>query len=450
MNYFAALDYISSFIDFEKIPRYNYTSNFRLERMYAFMKELGHPHQGLNVLHVAGSKGKGSTCAIIASILKQAGYRAGLYTSPHLLDTRERIRVLDRHSLFVVRDSEGFEGTIGRKEFIGLIDKIRPVAEKFRDHEELGKLSFFEILTACAFLHFKEKNVDIAILETGLGGRLDATNVTMPLVCGIANISLEHTDKLGNSLGEIAREKTGIIKEQGLVVSAPQEHEVGDVIREVCREKNANLYEIGKDVKYSIVKSDESGQIFNLDGPGYSYKNLHLKLLGAHQVENAALAIAMVMEDITEDIIQAGLKDVFWPGRLQLIQKKPYLILDGAQNVASIRKVLSSIKAIFHYNRLISVFGISGDKDIEGMVRELDNAGNIVILTRSKSERAKEPPCLKKNFSRAEVRLTNNVEEALEQGMEVASKEDLVLVTGSLYVVGEALANQHYEYYKTR
>ena len=415
MDYRNAIDYVNSFIDFEKIPQYSYASSFNLERMHAFLKGLGDPHQALKVIHVAGSKGKGSTCAMMASILKEAGYSAGLYTSPHLVDTRERIRVL----------GEGCrvkgEGVIGEEEFIGLIEKIKPVAEKFRDHEELGKLSFFEILTACAFLYFKEKKVDFSVLETGLGGRLDATNVTEPVVCGITSISMEHRDKLGNSLELIAGEKAGIIKGEGVVFTVKQNKEVIDVIREVCREKNARLHEVSKDLPYD---------------------NMELGLLGRHQIENAGLAIAMarsVDNGIDEKVIRNGLKNVDWPGRLQVIQKEPYVVLDGAQNVASINAVLSSIKEIFEYKRLICIFGISSDKDIKGVCGALDSACDIMILTRSMSERAKDPTELKKHFSRVDALVTGSVEEALGKGLGAANKDDLILVTGSLYLVGEAL-----------
>src|SRR3989338_7486032 len=270
MDYNTTLEYIDSFINFEKIPKYNYASSFKLERMRVFLQELETPYLNNKVVHIAGSKGKGSTCAIIANILKEAGYLVGLYTSPHLVDIRERIRVLAQrqttrfamypnvvHGFVRVRGmgAGDFEGLIEKREFIDLIERIKPVAERFRDHRELGRVSFFEILTACAFLYFKEKNVDFIVLETGLGGRLDATNVARPLACGITNISMEHTDKLGNSLGSIAFEKAGIIKSSGAVFSASQPEEAIAVIRKVCEETAASLCEIGKDVKYSIVYS---------------------------------------------------------------------------------------------------------------------------------------------------------------------------------------------------
>ena len=426
MDYRSAIDYVNSFIDFEKIPQYSYASSFNLERMHAFLKDLGNPHQALKVIHVAGSKGKGSTCAMIASILEEAGYSVGLYTSPHLIDTRERIRVLAPGSR--LKAPGVLAGMIEENEFVGLIEKIKPVAEEFRDHEKLGRLSFFEILTACAFLYFKEKKVDFAVLETGLGGRLDATNVTWPVVCGITSISMEHRDKLGDSLELIAREKAGIIKVQGSMLHTPgvvftvwQKKEVIDVIREVCREKNARLHEVSKDLPYD---------------------NMELGLLGRHQIENAGLAIAMarsVDNGIDEKVIRNGLKNVDWPGRLQVIQKEPYVVLDGAQNVASINAVLSSIKEIFEYKRLICIFGISSDKDIKDVCGALDSACDIMILTRSMSERAKDPAELKKHFSRVDALVTGSVEEALSKGIESANKDDLVLVTGSLYLVGGAL-----------
>ncbi|NQV04602.1 MAG: bifunctional folylpolyglutamate synthase/dihydrofolate synthase [Candidatus Omnitrophica bacterium] len=427
MDYNATLDYIDSFINFEKIPQYSYASSFNLERQHTFLRELGNPHKDIKTIHIAGSKGKGSTCAIVTEVLKSAGYRVGLYTSPHLLDVRERIRVLDE--------------VIGEAEFTGLIERIKGVAERFRNHQELGRLSFFEILTTVAFLYFKEKDVDFAVLETGLGGRLDATNVTQPIVCGITNISKEHTDKLGDSLEEITREKAGIIKAKGIVVSTLQERDVIDVIRKVCEEKEAKLLELGNDIKYSIIESNEFGQVFNLDAQGYSYKGLEINLIGRHQVENAALAIGMLRScvDIEEGALRAGLRGVPWPGRLQVIQRGPYVILDGAQNVVSIKAVLSSIKEIFCYKRFICIFGISSDKDIKGVSAQLDTLSDMMILSCSQNERAVSPGSLKEHFSKPRVEVRDSVNEALDLGLRIARKEDLILVTGSLYVVGEAM-----------
>jgi len=447
MNYNTAVAYINSFINFEKISRYQYASSFKLERIRAILDELGNPQKGLSAIHVAGSKGKGSTSAITAYILKEAGHKVGLYTSPHLVDFKERIRILDGSRLDN-GDPGKFEGTINGKDFIELVEKIKPVAEKFRDHKTLGRVSFFEIITSCAFLYFKKKQVDIAVLETGLGGRLDATNVVTSLACGITNISLEHTDKLGNTLAEIAYEKAGIIKEQNLVISARQEKEAREAIRKVCRKKNAGLLEVGKDIKYSILDSGESGQVFDLKGPGYCYKNLELNLIGAHQIENASLSIGMLKAIdqkkfyIEESTIRGGLKKADWPGRLQIIQRNPYIVLDGAQNPASMLALATSVKNIFRYEKLICVFGISCDKDIKGVSDILDAFSDIIVLTKSSSNpRATDISRLKGYFrsSRPCLEKSRDIDEAMRKALKLSNKKDLILVTGSLFVVGDAM-----------
>jgi len=447
MNYNTAIAYVNSFINFEKISRYQYASSFKLGRIRAILNELDNPQEGLSAIHVAGSKGKGSTCAIAAYILKEAGYKVGLYTSPHLVDFKERIRILDGSRL----DDAGpgrFEGVISSKEFIDLIEEIKPVAEKFRVHKILGRASFFEIITSCAFLYFKKKRVDIAVLETGLGGRLDATNVITPLVCGITDISLEHTDKLGNTLAEIAYEKAGIIKKRGLAVSARQEKSPRETIRKVCRQRNAGLLEVGKDIKYSILDSGESGQVFDLKGPGYCYKNLELNLMGSHQIKNASLGIGMLKAldqkkfYIKEGAVRGGLKKADWPGRLQIIRRNPYIILDGAQNPASMLALAASIKKIFRYERLISVFGISSDKDIKGVSDILDDFSDIIILTKaSGNPRATDISRLKGCFRSARPCLekSRGIDEAVRKALKLANKKDLILVTGSLFVVGDAM-----------
>jgi dihydrofolate synthase/folylpolyglutamate synthase len=440
MNYSETLKYIDSFINFEKISRYDYASSFKLERMFSFLELSGNPHKDLHSIHIAGSKGKGSVCAISAYMLKEAGYRVGLYTSPHLVDIRERIRILDGES----------EGLIEREEFIDLIEKIKPVAEIFRDHKTFGRISFFEVLTAAAFLYFRKMKVDIAVLETGLGGRLDATNVIQPMVCGITNISMEHSDKLGNAIRSIAREKAGIIKTGNpgcFVFSGKQDKEVMDEIKTVCDEKHARLLEVGVDVKYSITRSDENNVIFDLYGPGYSYKGLRLRLIGGHQAQNASLAIGMVKSiekngyTVSEEAVRSGLEKVSWPGRLQVISRDPFVIVDGAQNAASIKTILSSIKNIFKYDRLICILGISSDKDAAGIAGELNMACDAVILTRSKNTRAMDPVCLSNSFpfSRPGLEVSENLSEAMQKALKTAGEKDIILITGSLFLVGEAI-----------
>ncbi|MFH1478657.1 MAG: folylpolyglutamate synthase/dihydrofolate synthase family protein [Candidatus Omnitrophota bacterium] len=444
MNYQETVDYIDSFINFERIPEYAYESSFRLDRMHAFLNELGNPHKDLKAIHIAGSKGKGSTCAMISNILRHAGYKVGLYTSPHLLDVRERIRVLGHKPQATSHKPDEFEGVIEKEEFVELVDRIKPSCERFRDHKELGRLSFFEILTALAFLYFKEKKVDYVVLETGLGGRLDATNIIVPLASGITAISMEHADKLGDSLKKIAQEKAGIVKDNGILFTVRQKKEVANVLKDSCSKKKAAYNEVGKDAVFNIIGVEGSGCSFDIKGPGYLYKGLRINLIGKHQVENAALAVSIVKHidkynAIKEEAIREALSNISWPGRMQVIQRGPFVILDGAQDVMSIRALLSSIKDIFTYKRLICVFGASSDKDVSGIAKALERKIDILFLTRSKNKRAFDPLYLKRYFNIKDIYLSNDVEEAIDGSLGITDKKDLVIITGSLYVVGEAL-----------
>lgn len=450
MTYEQAVSHINSYINFEKIPKFNCAAYFKLGRMQAFLSDLGDPHSGVEVIHIAGSKGKGSTCAIIANILKEAGYCVGLYTSPHLLDFRERIRVVSKHEGRGTANVADFlEGMISEREFTELVERIEPIADRFKAFDDLGGITFFEFLTGMAFKYFKDKNVDVIILETGLGGRLDATNITDAIGYGITNISLEHTDKLGNTLAAIAYEKAGIIKSgcKG-VLTASQDKEAGDVIRKACLEKNVKLYEVGRDVTYSISESTINKQIFNLAGPEYSFEGLELSLIGRHQVENASLSIGLlkllngVLIDINESSIRKGLKSVYWPGRLQIIRNNPYVIADGAHNMESINNLIASIKDLFKYRKLITIFGISSDKDIRNISRRLDEFSNEVILTKADDNpRAVDPVSLIDNFNHSgkNVKMAKGVQEALDIALDIADASDLILVTGSLFLVGDAL-----------
>jgi len=427
MNYEEALKYLDSFINYENRDLYSYKDSFKLTRMERLADILGNPQDGIKSIHIAGSKGKGSTSAITHSILKSAGFKTGLYTSPHLQSFRERIRIDD--SLISESDIARFSG------------QVKTAVSRMGD----DKPTFFEAYTALAYLYFKEREVDFAVYETGLGGRLDATNILKPLVCAITPISYEHTDKLGSTLSEIAFEKAGIIKEHSICVSAPQEKEALDTITRVSEERLTKLVLVGRDISFTEISGDDTGEVFSVSGALGEYDRLKMKLLGSHQVVNAASAIGITESlrfsgtTIPKDAVVKGVEEAKWPGRLEVVSRFPLVVLDGAQNKASALALVSSIRR-FKYDRLVLVLGVSRDKDIKGILEALMPISDSVVLTRSKiTARAADPEGIKNLMDPSkETALTAGVEEAMDRALSQARPEDMVLVTGSLFVVGEA------------
>jgi len=436
MTYPAAIRYLESFLNYEKTLTYPYNESLKLERVRGFLEFIGSPQDSLSCIHVAGTKGKGSTCAYITYILREAGFKVGLYTSPHLVDFRERIRILAPSSQLPA-PSRDFEGMIAKRKLAALAERLRPALDEYHQRSEYGPLSFFEVYTSLAFVYFKEKKVDFAVLETGLGGRLDATNVVNPLAAVITPISYEHTDKLGNTLREIAGEKAGIIKNcrgswvvgRGLtVVSAPQEKEALTVIRDRCRDAGARLCEIKNSAKVSQLKT---------------------RLIGRHQLVNAAVAMAAVevLGDygikVSAAAIKKGLHKTVWPGRCEVILKRPLIVLDGAQNAASAKALAQAVKSNFKYKNLILVLGISADKDIAGICRQLCPLADRIILTQADNPRAASVEQIESivlglgSWVLGRIVKTESVRDASLEARKIAGKDDLILVTGSLFVVGE-------------
>ncbi|MFC1674849.1 bifunctional folylpolyglutamate synthase/dihydrofolate synthase [Candidatus Omnitrophota bacterium] len=434
MTYPQAVQYLGSFIDYERIPAYpDKEDSKQLERAVSFLSLIGSPQDNLKCIHVAGTKGKGSTCAFITYILREAGFKVGLYTSPHLSDLRERIRVLDPQ-----KDRGGdFEGMIGEEELCLLVKRLRPAIKEFNSRRLYQPLTFFEIITALAFLYFKEKKIDIAVLETGLGGRLDATNVVDPLACVITPISYEHTQYLGNTLSEIAAEKAAIVKSDPRlsVILAPQEEEAVRVIRKRCEEAGVKLYQVGRDIAYQKKAED-----FSVKGLRAEYPDLKIGLLGEHQLINSCSAIGALESlhdhgiDIKADSIRRGLNNTIWPGRCEVLSLEPLVILDGAQNAASARALAKTIKENFQYRKLILLLGILHDKDIKGICRQLCPMADQVILTKPDNPRAIPPAELAKNFSHKNTEVRESIEEAARLALSKAGPQDLILVTGSLYL----------------
>ena len=433
MNYRQAEEYLNSFVNYEQIPGISYAQpGYSLRHVEELLNRMGNPQFAARTVHIAGTKGKGSVAAMTARVLTASGYRTGLYTSPHFHSLRERISV---------------DGSlISEAEFAATMAEIRPFIESVRQDAAFRQLTYFEVLTALAFAYFRKEQVDFQVLEVGLGGRLDATNVAKPAVCIITSISLDHTQILGNSLGQIAREKAGIVKPGCWVVISPQPEEAASAIKEICREKEAKVVHVGEDIKWHKTGGDMFHQSLVIEGRENNY-DVRIPLLGDFQLENAAAAVA-ALEIVgsagfaisAADIAQ-GLAGVEWPGRFQIVQQHPTVLIDGAHNVASMKRLVSNIKEYFSDRRILLVFGTSSDKDIPGIVSELVSLSPQVIVVQARHSRAASLAVLAAEFSQRgiEVESGESVSQALSRALSKADRTDLVCVTGSLFVVAEAL-----------
>ena len=453
MTYPQILDYLESLINYEKVSRWAYKTSFKLERFAGFLKRVGDPQRGLRCVHVAGSKGKGSTCAFTAYMLREMGYSVGLYTSPHLSGLRERFRIL-RPGARSADGRDPFEGMIPEETFSRLAGElIEANGESGGGDGEKG-VTYFEFCTALALRYFSRENVDFCVFETGLGGRLDATNCVEAAVAVITPISYEHTRVLGRTLAEIAGEKAGIIKpavnkKQLLeVISSPQMEPAAEVIRKRCAWTKAGLWEVGKDITFKI-----NDGTFGVKGRFAEYGGLRVTLPGKHQVVNSVTALGAVealahryrlQTDI--DSLRRGLYNTVWPGRCETIARDPLILLDGAQNRASAAALRETVKESFSFRRLILVLGLSADKDIRAVCRELVPSADTVIITRADNPRACGTDVIEKEVLRVTGRLggrvkvvkTVSVGEAMEKAKSGADKEDMILVAGSLFLAGEA------------
>lgn len=435
MDYKEAQDYLLGFTDYEKLPSVTYSpANYDLRRMRVLLEKLGNPHLKSKTVHVTGTKGKGSTAAMIASVLSVSGYRAGLFTSPHLHTMRERVQINGQ----LIAESDMAAG----------VDRLKTIVTSLMNSPgwEYGPLTTFELLTALAFAYFAEKGVDYQVVEVGLGGRLDATNVVQPQVAVITSISLDHEDILGNSLEKIAREKSGIIKPNITVVMAPQEAGVENVLKHACLDDQAKLIRIGVDVTWNQGAFTMRGQACNITGRNSSYE-LFIPLLGNYQLENAATAVAALeaLSDLGAEIphekLIQGLAGVSWPGRLQVLGQRPWIVVDGAHNPYSIQKLREAVVKYFNFKRLFVIIGTSIDKNIPGIIKELLPLSPTVIVSASQHPRATPPVRLAEEFARwgRSGEIAPSISAALNRAMRLATPQDLILVTGSLFVVAEAL-----------
>lgn len=453
MTFPEAQEYISSFFNFElSFTPYSDRCVFKLDRARYLLELLGNPQDQLKIIHVAGSKGKGSTCALTASVLRAAGHKVGLYTSPHLNNYRERIRVLDPlHPPSAPLSAEPkageediFPDMISEGELCAMLEAIKPRVARLHAEQTFGELSFFELFTALAFYCFHQARVDWVVLETGLGGRLDATNVAPSKICVLTPISLEHTQYLGDTIAQIAVEKAAIIKNpSSKVVIAPQEPAAREVFRERCAQFSIQPIEVSRDIRYEILQEELSGQIIRVKGTKQAYHDLEVSLLGRHQAINAAVVLGIVEAlqsmgcAVLREAVYAGLRETFWPGRLEIVGQKPWIILDCAHNQSSARSLVESIIRIFPHKNVTLVLGASEDKDRAGICGELNRIAGRVIATKADHPRAHE-------FSREELNVlfvnkpstcSSSIAEALAS---ITDSLDIILITGSIFLVSEA------------
>lgn len=431
MKYTEAIAYLHSLTDYEKTRIERYTPDtLDLSRVERLLAAAGNPHTRFPALHIAGTKGKGSTAALADSCLRAAGYHTGFYTSPHLHTFRERIQVAGRR--------------IAREEVVALVEEVRPLIGR------TPGVTTFEAITAISFLYFARSQVDLSVVEVGLGGRLDATNVLTPEVSVITSLSRDHTYLLGDTLAQIAYEKAGIIKPGIPAVSAPQRAEAIQVLEAVSLERGAPLVEVGRDWDYEPGPADLDGQYFTArritDGGSELDGKYWMPLLGRHQLENGASAIAALDIlrqrgfQVSPEAVHEGLRRVRWPGRLEILSREPLFVVDCAHNPYSARVLRKALEEWFPGRRWVIIFGASADKDIAGMLKALLPISDYTIVTRSDHPRSAAPIELADIVASvgggAEVSV--NMKKSLRRGLALMDPGNGLLVTGSIFLVADA------------
>ena len=421
MDFKESIDWLYSFKQ--------YGSKLGLERISFLMKQLKNPQNNIKIVHVTGTNGKGSVCKFVGSILQKAGYSVGVYISPHLERFSERIVIDDRE--------------VSEEEITVLVEKIKPVVDEMIDNDNTP--TFFEIVTAMAFLFFSDSSVDFAVVEVGLGGRFDATNVVVPVVSVITNISLEHTARLGEDVKSIAFEKAGIIKNNVPVVTAVKD-DAKIVVEKTAKEKNAQVICIDKN-SWKRLSHTIQYQEFLICGILNDY-TVKTSMLGKYQGENIALAVTAAEQlqmngtYLTDNDIIDGISTAFNPGRMEIIAEDPTILLDGAHNPAGMEMLEKTLKEDFEYERLVLVVGILEDKDIQRMLSVIIPVSDVVIVTKSKNARACEPTALKDRIKEIgytkDLFVEKSLPKAIDHAKVMAGKKDVICISGSLFTVGEA------------
>ena len=427
MTYAQALEYLDGLIHPSDQPRRPY-HEVKLSRMRALLDRLGAPEAGLRCALIAGTKGKGSTAAMLAGILDAAGLRTGLTVKPHLVDYRERIRVGGR--------------MITRPEVVRLVEAIRPAADAGRA-DPWGPPTYVEATVAMALLAFRRAAVDLAVIEVGIGGRLDATNTTDPAVSVITPVSYDHTELLGHTLTEIAHEKAGIIRTGRLVVSAPQLPEAEAVIEDAARYLGAPLLRVGRDIGYEVISSSLDGVAARIRGRRGAY-DVAIPLLGRHQAVNAAAAVAaaeeLALPGLAPAAVRAGLAGVRWPARVELVSRRPYTIVDVGHNPASMEALCATLRELLGGRRLVVAFGMLATKDYHAVTALLAPLAAVVVTTTPDNPHALAAADLAAEVRRytPHVEAVDDRRAAVARARRLTGPDDVLVVTGSFYFVGEA------------
>jgi dihydrofolate synthase/folylpolyglutamate synthase len=398
-----------------------------LTNITALMSYLGNPHLEFPSIHIAGTNGKGSVAAMIHSVLCETGYETALYTSPHLVDFRERTRIGQ---------------DLIEKDYI--FDFVR----KLRDEIDKNSYTFFEVTTALAFQYFAEKKVDVAVIETGMGGRLDATNLINPLISIITSIGLEHTEHLGNTIAQIAGEKAGIIKPGVPVITGVTQPEALDVIKSVCAERGSELNVVQEKSIYSIIESSIHESKFDFSSETDKYQTLELNLAGEHQLLNAVTCLNAIDKlkqigwKIDEQAVRNGLKKVNWRGRLEIFRKEPLVLLDVAHNPSGMQTLIDSLDRFFPEKKIIFIFGVMEDKDHSSMLKEISRKAKFVVLTKPDYKRAADPETLEPILKMLNIphEVLPHINQAYLFALKNAKPDDIICITGSHFTVGEFLS----------
>ncbi|MBI3331295.1 MAG: bifunctional folylpolyglutamate synthase/dihydrofolate synthase [Candidatus Omnitrophica bacterium] len=440
MTYEEAVGYLDSLVNYERVHLPQAMREVPLSRMRRLCQRLGDPQRRFRAVVVAGTNGKGSIAAMIYAMLRESRLRAGLYTSPHLEDLRERIRV-----------SPG-EDWISEEEFAAAVEQLRPALEGCRRETPDAPPTYFEALTATAFLHFAHRRVEVAVLEVGLGGRLDAVNVVDQAVSVFGPIGADHTDILGDDPAGIAREKAGILKPGQVALTAPQSDGVAAVLRAACEADGVPLWTAGRDLTAAIAQHTLNGLQLTITGLRGVYESLELPLIGRHQALNAALAVGAVEAlsgaGIPHGPVERGLARVAWPGRLEVVNEEPLVLLDGAHNAQAAAALRDTLLELCAGRRLHLLVGMSSDKSPEQLGELLGGLSVSVTCTRSRHPRAFDPVELARRLAPccADVHVMSDPADAYTYLLNAVSGSDAIVVTGSLFLVGElrrALRQSH-------